>query len=57
MSIDRVAAHEFPEMLWYIVDEDTYLPEQFLMGMRQDHTRRGCQTEVTSAGGKVDSRL
>ena len=56
-STDRVAAQEFPEMLWEIVEEDTYLPEQFLMGIRQDHTRRGCQAEVTSAGGKLDSRL
>lgn len=29
VSTDRVAAHEFPEMLPGIVEEDTYLPEQF----------------------------
>lgn len=57
VSTDRVAAHEFPEMLRGIAEEDTYLPEQFLLRMRQDHTRRGCQAEVTSTGGKLDSRL
>ena len=51
VSADTVAAREFPENLWEIIDEGITL-SGFLMWIKWDCPGRGCHTKITSVRRK-----
>lgn len=57
VSADREAAQEFPEILWEIIDEGTYLLKQVFNVDEISLFLRRCQTEVTSVWRKNDAGL